>query len=166
MSLEIYSRIKDFDNYAVSNFGNVINILTGRTLKPSKKCGYCRVVFSKDNIKYTKTVHRLVACQFLDKIEGKELVDHIDNCKTNNRLDNLRFCNKIENGRNSKLNSNSTSGVKGISYAKNRKKWEASICLNKNKIHIGYYDNLEEAKIARQHKSRELFQEFQNACEK
>lgn len=44
-----------------------------------------------------KLVHRLVAEAFLPVIEGKDVVDHIDEDKTNNHVDNLRWCNTKEN---------------------------------------------------------------------
>ena len=126
MNLEVYARIKDFDNYAVSNFGNVINIKTGRKLKPATINGYLRVILSGKK----HLIHRLVACQYLQKIENKNLVDHIDGCKTNNYLNNLRFCNASENMRNSKPSSKNTSGVKGLTYDKKRNKWQAQIMFN------------------------------------
>ena len=46
-----------------------------------------------------------------------EHIDHIDGDKTNNNIDNLRFVSPTGNQRNAnrKMNSNNTSGVKGLS---------------------------------------------------
>lgn len=42
-------------------------------------------------------VHRIVACTFLDKINGKDMVNHKDGDKTNNYFGNLEWCNNSEN---------------------------------------------------------------------
>lgn len=47
--------------------------------------------------KTTKSVHRLVAENFLPQIEGKDQVNHINGNKANNSVDNLEWCNSSEN---------------------------------------------------------------------
>ena len=54
---------------------------------------------SKEGVQKNFRVHRLVAEAFLPKVEGKNIVHHIDNCKTNNHLDNLRWSTVRENSR-------------------------------------------------------------------
>lgn len=163
MNLEVYARIKDFENFAVSNHGVVINIKSGKKLKQNNSKGYRRVNLSNGKKKF---VHNLVADSYLDKIDNKTLVDHINCDKSNNRVDNLRFCDASENAMNSRISSKNTSGVKGVFYCQKKQKWRAYISINQKKTHIGYFDNLEEAKIARQNKAREIFGEFLNDCEK
>jgi hypothetical protein len=43
---------------------------------------------------------------------------------------------------------------------------QVDITLDYKKIHLGYFDNIIDAKKARQDKSKELFGEFLNKCEK
>lgn len=164
--LEVYAKIKDFEQYAISIYGEVINIKTGRKMKQQNLRGYKRIKLISDGKESRFLVHRLVANAFLDKIENKTLIDHIDNNKTNNCLDNLRFCNHSENMRNSKISKVNKCSVKGVSYSEDTKKWRAYISFNKKRTHIGCFDSLEEAKIARQNKSLELFGEFLDGCEK
>ena len=45
-------------------------------------------------------------------------------------------------------------------------KWEAYIMINYKKIHLGSFENIEDAKKARQEKSKELFGDYLNSCEK
>ena len=59
-----------------------------------------------------------------------------------------------------KLQSNNTSGVRGVSWEKNQKKWQASIGFQKKSYHLGYFNDLEEAKQARQKAEEELFGNF------
>ena len=72
ISLEQYAMIRDYPNYAVSSYGNVLNIKTGRILKPGKNGnGYYTVALTKDKKMTTKTIHRLVITSFLDNPEIK-----------------------------------------------------------------------------------------------
>ena len=67
---------------------------------------------------------------------------------------------------NSKLNIKNLSGVKGVSWDKLHNKWRAQIAINGIVIYLGIYDNLEDAKNARQIRANEAFGVFVNACEK
>lgn len=91
-------------------------------------------------------VHRLVALTLLENKENKKAVDHIDNNKSNNKLDNLRFATNQENNRNTGLNQNNTSSVKGVTYNKHAKKWCAFVKVNDKRKHLGYFRDLEDAK--------------------
>ena len=93
-------------------------------------------------------------------------MDHINNDRLDNNVKNLRFASSQENNRNRQVSSNNSSGTKGVCWQKQHKKWHASIMLNGKLIHIGYHNSLEEAKIARQKKAKQLFGEFLNECEK
>lgn len=42
-------------------------------------------------------VHRIVASVYIDKIEGKNYVNHINNIRTDNRVENLEWCTQLEN---------------------------------------------------------------------
>lgn len=47
------------------------------------------------------------------------------------------------------LSKNNTSGVKGVSYSKDMKKWQAYITRNYKKVNLGFYDTIAEAAEAR-----------------
>jgi hypothetical protein len=100
---EIWKPIKDFSTYAISNYGRVKNIRTGRIMHLCETTGgYLQVCLRKDGRYYDKRVHRLVAYAFLpnyyDDFEMDELeVNHIDGDKKNNYADNLEWCTRSEN---------------------------------------------------------------------
>lgn len=100
---EIWRPIRDFSTYAVSNYGRVRNIRTGRIMNlTGTQTGYLQVCLRKDGRYYVKRIHRLVACEFLsheyDDLEFDELdVNHIDGNKKNNYVDNLEWCTRSEN---------------------------------------------------------------------
>jgi hypothetical protein len=95
----------------------------------------------------------------LNSPDGME-VDHINRNGLDNRKCNLRICNHSQNEANKGLRRDNTSGVKGVYWNKRYSKWHARIRLNNGRIHIGYYDNIEDATDAYQSKSKELFGEF------
>ena len=164
--MEIYLIIKDFENYSISNFGNVKNNLTGRVLKTSL-ChpGYKKVNFHKNGKSKTVYIHQLVAEAFLLNPDNKKCIDHIDNDKENNNISNLRYATHIENSQNRSISSKNTSGVKGVHFNKANNKWRACIVIDYKSIHIGYFETLEEAKIARQARANLEFGEYINLIE-
>ena len=166
LGFEVYRTIKEYDNYEISNFCNVKNKLTGRILKPGKdRYGYYKLNLYKNGKCKLFKIHRLVAIAFIDNPFNKPCVDHIDNNPLNNNLSNLRFATLKENQHNSSMSCKNTSTVKGVYFDKPTNKWRAQITLNGKRIHIGLYNTLEEARIARQLKAKELYGEFMNQCE-
>jgi len=165
--LEEFKTIKDFDNYLISNFGNVKSVKTNRILKPAiASHGYYNVSIRKDKKTYTKLIHKLVAETFIENPDDKQCVDHIDNNKLNNNIDNLRYATPQENIRNCKLYSTNTSGIKGVHYKKANKKWCAQIYIDGISVHLGLFSNIEDAKNAREIKANEVFGVYINVCEK
>jgi hypothetical protein len=165
--VEEFKIIKGFENYSVSNLGNIINNKTGRILKPQIDThGYYHVILCQDGNTHTKKIHKLVAECFIDNPYNKTCVDHIDNRKTNNNVSNLRYCTQQENCMNQKLSTNSTSNYKGVSFHKRINKWMAHIKINGKKKHLGYFEKIEDAVNARVKKAEELFGEYKNSCEK
>lgn len=94
---EIWKDINGFvGKYQISNLGNVKNVKTGRILK-SLKGEYLKVVLSKNNIKTTKYIHRLVAETFINQNYDNLVVNHKDENKHNNCVNNLEFITFKEN---------------------------------------------------------------------
>ena len=161
--IEVYLPIDGFDNYEVSNYGNVRNKTTNKILKPQiNHDGYSRVELKRNEI---LSVHRLVASAFLLNPENKKCVDHIDNNRQNNEVFNLRWATNQENQFNKSLTIRNTSGYKGVSWMKAKNMWRSRIQLNGKDIHLGCFDNIEDAIKARRRKAHELFGEFINNCE-
>ena len=93
-----WRKIKDFPNYSVSNYGEVRNDRKNTYMGYSFDAkGYYRVALSKNNKRYARRVHRLVAQAFLPNPENKEQVNHLDGNKLNNRVCNLEWCTNQEN---------------------------------------------------------------------
>ena len=90
------------------------------------------------------TQQRLIWMWVYGEDPGELLVDHIDQDSLNNRLDNLRLVTRRQNRQNSKLNSNNTSGYRGVYKMYN--KWQARIMISAGRSRsIGVFDTPEEA---------------------
>ena len=155
------------NNYSISNKGNVKNNKTDKILKQGiNNDGYHRLGLYVNRKQKPELIHRLVALAFIPNPENKPHTDHINNIKTDNNVNNLRWATRSENQHNHKLSKANTSGVKGVSYDKRKTKWRAQIRLDGIKIHIGYFDTIEEAKQARIKRANKAFGVFINACER
>lgn len=73
------------------------------------------------------------------------VVDHINGITTDNRKSNLRICTISENVKNQCMGKRNKSGYKGVYFHSGRNKWHTQIRANGKRIHIGYFDNKEEA---------------------
>jgi len=77
------------------------------------------------------------------------LVDHKNRNGLDNRISNLRYATHSTNRHNSRAPINNTSGYKGVTYDKLRKKWRAQICVYKKYTPIGYFETKYKAAKAR-----------------
>lgn len=111
--------------------------------KPTLDKGYLRSkIHCKGNSKLYY-IHRIVAYTFLglDINNPKIDIDHIDHNPQNNYWLNLRIVTHQQNLFN-------LPNVKGYSYHKQKRKFEARIGLNGKDIHLGYFEKEEDAKNA------------------
>lgn len=101
---EIWKDIENFDNYMISNFGNVKSkarydssgkrYLKEKYLKPGKLRHNHLIVILKgnDSLNHTMRVHRIVAMAFLDNPNNYPIINHKDENPSNNHVDNLEWC--------------------------------------------------------------------------
>lgn len=138
---EEWKQITDYENYSISNFGSVKNNLTNRILKPKIVNKYYMIDLCKNGTKKPASIHRLVGLYFLEKVEEKETIDHIDRNKTNNHISNLRWATKSEQQKNKNKSKNCLSKWKGVTFDKQKNKWKCHMRIDGKLKHIGYFDN-------------------------
>jgi len=98
INLDEFVVIKDYPNYKISENGKVYSIRFKKFLKTHKNPdGYETIAISNTNGRKFFLVHRLVAEQFIPKINNKPLVNHKDGNKLNNNKNNLEWVNNSEN---------------------------------------------------------------------
>lgn len=78
------------------------------------------------------------------------VIDHINGAPSDNRWVNLRDVGLKENAHNLQRarRDNNSSGVLGVSWLKDRKKWRASIRVNGRQIGLGKFNTIEAAHAA------------------
>lgn len=85
-------------------------------------------------------MHRL-----LNKTPLNMQTDHINNNKLDNRKCNLRTVTNQQNHFNMLAQKNSKSGIRGVSWSEERKKWVAQIIINNKAIGLGRFTDKNEA---------------------
>lgn len=116
----------------------------------NKDSGYRKI--SLDGKKYL--AHRLVFL-YVTGSWPKEQLDHIDGDRSNNRFENLHAVSHKENLRNQGIYCSNTSGHVGVHWNKKCNKWQAYIKVNGKMLHLGLFENLEDAIAARKAAERE-----------
>ncbi len=76
------------------------------------------------------------------------IVDHKNLDRLDNRILNLRLATRSQNNANRRVRRDSESGIKGVSFHKQRKKWMARIKKDSKYRHLGLFNTPEEAKMA------------------
>lgn len=76
-------------------------------------------------------------------------IDHIDGDGSNNKISNLRSVSHKENHKNMPLQSNSSTGISGVSFDNKRNVFEAYCFNNSKKKSLGRFCNIFEAACAR-----------------
>ena len=118
-------------NSKVRKVGDALSSLTDK--------GYLRSSVSGKSYR----VHRLVFLYHHGYMPNQ--VDHIDGNRMNNRIENLREATSSQNNQNRKATS--LSGIKGVFWHKQSRKWVASICVNRKSVHLGSFLSIEEAAL-------------------
>lgn len=98
-----FEPLKDFEEfYMINREGKIWSLHYNRELKTQlTRDGYLKITLTngmKGNNK--RSLHRLLAIQYIPNPDNLEQVDHIDMNKLNNNLDNLRWVSHSTNCRN------------------------------------------------------------------
>jgi len=99
-------------------------------------------------------VHHLVADAFLEKVDGKDVINHINENKTDNRVENLERCTRAHNVNHSKYKvcvpaKNFRVGQYGRNIKRSGDKYEVNCYHNGKSKYVGRFSDVIEARRAR-----------------
>lgn len=89
-----------------------------------------------------------------------DCVDHLNGNGLDNRRCNLRPASKAQNAWNAAGHADSFTGLKGVTFHRQRNKFVAAICRNGRRKHLGCFDTKEEAHAAYCEAASRLHGEF------
>jgi HNH endonuclease/AP2 domain len=107
--------------------------------------------------------HRLAWLYVFGQMPVNE-IDHVNGDRADNRIINLREATRQQNNWNISKPSHNTSDVKGVTWHKSHNKWQARIGLNGDNIHLGYFQNINDAQAAYSEASSRLHGKFARAA--
>jgi hypothetical protein len=115
-------------------------VKTGISLGSDNGFGYLRITVLGKSV----YAHRLA--WFYVHGVWPETIDHINGCKSDNRIVNLKNCSISENNQNTHgPQVNNKAQTLGVSWHKKAKKWQAHICVYKERKYLGLFDDVNEA---------------------
>lgn len=115
--MEIWKTIDGFENYNISNYGNVKSLerITKNGINSTRitkerllrnhisKTGYYVISLRNNSKRKTFKIHRLIAIYFIHNEYNKEYVNHINGIKLDNSIDNLEWVTIKENNHHAKI---------------------------------------------------------------
>ena len=115
--------------------------------------GYIFTHLKNNKILY---LHRCI----MNAIDTNEVVDHIKHNLLDNRKAVLRKCTQEQNVMNTKLKNHNSSGITGVWYHNLRNKWVAEIEVDKQKIYLGLFSDINDAIKTRKAAEEKYFGEY------
>jgi hypothetical protein len=119
--------------------------------------GEMRVNIGLDGKHYR--AHRLAWFYVYGEWPSQE-IDHINGDGSDNRMSNLRPANRLQNLVNKKCRRDNRSGVKGVTWHKQNRKWAAYIRVDGKNKYLGGFDDKYEAGRAYLAAAEKLWGEF------
>lgn len=129
---------------AIKRFNTVT---AGKEVTYTQSQGYRGVQITSAGSYHRALIHRIM--YFWVHGTWPEFIDHINGDRQDNRISNLRACDYAGNAYNSSLRSDSTSGKRGVSWNKSKRKWRAYAWVEGKNNHLGYFNSFEDAVACR-----------------
>lgn len=143
----IWKSIKGFDNYLISERGDVISLNYKRTgiakqlKKRYTKDGYIHYALRRNGSCFEFRAHTLVANAFIGEKECGMEINHIDEDKTNNHFSNLEYVSHKENMYHNDLHKKCSDRL----IESNKKRSKPVVGISKDSGELVYFCSMSEA---------------------
>jgi hypothetical protein len=104
--------------------------------------------------------HRIVFAMATGKDPRTRIIDHKKPCKSNRPRDLQAVTPEQNVRRKTKLSSKNTSGVTGVHWSTQSRKWFAQIMVREKRIYLGVFSDLKEAALVRRVAEKKYFGAF------
>jgi hypothetical protein len=128
---------EDYERLSSRQWSASVRKKTGRVYVVSRAGAGCRMAY----------MHRFIL-GLTEWQRGGQEVDHINGDSLDNRRSNLRVVSRQKNMLNRRLSNRNRSGYRGVGWVARRAKWQARICTNGARTHLGYFDDAIAAAMA------------------
>jgi hypothetical protein len=109
--MEQFKIIENYETYKISSFGYVLDLRTGKKVNTHySRDSYEMVNLTNPSGRNLYAIHRLVGLNFIEKVDNKYEIDHIDRNRKNNNINNLRWSDDYEQASNKKCSKNNVIG--------------------------------------------------------
>jgi hypothetical protein len=146
------SLVYDPDTGVFTRRVNSAWVKAGAAAGSINKAGY-RVIYVQGERHYA---HRLAWAYCHGHLPALQ-IDHINQAKDDNRISNLREVTAKQNRENIPAHSDSGTGIRGVCWRKDTKKWLAQIGHNGEHYYLGQFNTVAQASAAYKAAAEELF---------
>lgn len=151
-------RIRPRSDFKTSQgYGAFKSQCVGKIACAGKISGYWVTKINKSNYR----THRLIWIWLNGDLGRDDEIDHEDGDKSNYSISNLRLAGRLENTSNRGAQSNSKSGIKGVSFDKSRGKWVGQV-KSANLRKTKRFDSIEAATEFARSTREKIHGEFHN----
>lgn len=146
----------------VQKYGWSINMcINKKTTNIQKFYAGASIGYKDDNGKYKQK--GIMMHRYLTDAPKGMVVDHINHNECDNRKSNLRICTQSQNLMNYvEKPCTNTSGHIGVCWDKSCDKWVAYLGINRKHISLGYYDDFNDAVVARIEGEKQWYGEYRS----
>lgn len=153
-------RLREVLNYDPAIGISTWRVKTAHCVKIGARAGWIDGAYRRieiDGVIYKE--HRLAWLYMTGRWPEPEC-DHRDLDGLNNKWDNLREATTAQNCYNRGIRCDNSSGIKGVHWREDKKKWHARIGVSGKRLHLGYFETKEQAADAYMRAAHEYFGEF------
>lgn len=144
-----------FEDLTGQRFGRLVVIKRFVNSKNRKTQWLCKCDCGNETIVYSTHLKRGFS-QSCGCFKRDNQIDVIKKIKKRH-IKNMEIYGTMPEQLDKATSINNTSGTKGVCWHKGMKKWVARIGINRSRIHLGYFDNIEDAIATRKAAEEKYF---------